>query len=517
MDNLLHNLPPIARRPALLHFLGSVLFVLVALWLAHWMGVKIAGFEYFGYFFCLIALPLIAMAGIERLTLIVFWTLPFMISPLPSLAGLTLKPPEIAAYLVATAVPLRAILRREPFAWPPASGAVLFFLAIMALSTAWEPPVPIPYVGDVAPLSRLAPGLRSSILVIWITLSWLVAVGIYNVLRSRPLLFRKCLAAHILSGGLACALSILAYLLRLKGINIVLAGHEMVFNFGYLRLCGFTDEPEYLGFYLLTVLPVTLVVRWFRPDWVSRRWCTASLVAQSIAMFLTLSAGSWAGTMAAMAVVLGLLVVPQFRRLRISRRALMQFGAGLLIIAALIGELYASNPSYASFMGEMAVKLSSGQDHFRGDERTAGYALAQSSPVLGVGPGMEGFYFPRVHPRQQSQWSGKTRDIMNLYVGTLADMGITGLFALLCAGLFGLAALAKVLRRYGPVNVPILTSLVAALVGIAVQYFALFSLTIIHFPVLAGLAFAAASVELCPRERDTPRLTTLENVPLLNA
>src|SRR5579862_5991307 len=82
----------------------------------------VAGFG-IGFFPPLTALPIaafgviVAIRGIEFLSVLAFWTLPYMIVNLPT-GVFTLKLPEVCAYLFAAAFFARALLRRERLALP---------------------------------------------------------------------------------------------------------------------------------------------------------------------------------------------------------------------------------------------------------------------------------------------------------------------------------------------------------------------------------------------------------------
>src|SRR5579872_1836106 len=191
------------------------------------LGAAVGLFPPLAFLIVAVAALVIAALNLERLGVLLFWTLPYMVVNLPT-GVFTLKLPEVVAYLFAAAFAARALLRRERIQLPPATLQVLLYLAVMGISAACSPPVPIPYQADVTAFDRNAPHLRSLSLVIWLSLSWLVVTGLYNVVGGRSALFDRCVRAHVLSGGLASLISIGIYVLALRGIELTNVGGQGV-------------------------------------------------------------------------------------------------------------------------------------------------------------------------------------------------------------------------------------------------------------------------------------------------
>ena len=81
-------------------------------------------------------------------------------------------------------------------------------------------------------------------------------------------------------------------------------GRNLIFDTGqFLRLAGVAYEPTFLSFYLMTTIPVTLMVWLYQPTWLPRRLLLLSLFLQATAMLLTFSAGGWASLLVALALV----------------------------------------------------------------------------------------------------------------------------------------------------------------------------------------------------------------------
>jgi len=464
---------------------------LPALLAAGLIGLGAAWFPPFAFLFIALAGVVLAIRGLEVLCVLTFVTLPYMVVNLPT-GAFTLKLPEVVAYLFAGTFTARALLRNERPLLPPATLPVLVYLGVMALSAACSPPVAAPYQGDVPPMDRNSPTLRSLSLVIWLGLSWLVVTAFYNYLGERPALFRRCVRAHVLAGGLAALISLGMYALALMGMELTNVGglgreRSLVPMSGsVLRLAGVAYEPLFLAFYLQTVIPVTLVALLFLPDWLPRWLAAAALVAQLLAMLLTFSAGGAAGLLIAL-----LLLVPLWRHWRPSRRAALSLAVVVVVFTGLVGGIVVAQRDVILKFAAIVDKLSGG-DEIRQNEWAAGYGIFEDYPVLGIGPGMAGYHFPRYHPNMQSQFLGGLRDVNNLYLSIMTDTGLVGMAAFGWCALAGAGALLAALRRRGVANAPALAALTASLVGCAVQYVSLNALFLIYFCVLIGFATAAA-------------------------
>lgn len=441
------------------------------------------------------AIVVFAACGVEALGVAVFWALPYMSFNLPT-GSFTLKLCDGVAYLFTVAWLARTALRHERIALPPATAQVLVFLAAMAISAMCSPNVPAIYSDDLSPTNRNAPNFRSGSLIIWLGLSWLVVVALYNVVGSRPDLYRRCVRAHILSSGLACLISLGMYGMGLYGFrfNEHANGRSLIFDTGrYLRLAGVAYEPMFLGFYLLTVIPVTLAVRSFHPEWLSRRTCTFVLGLQILAMLLTLSTGGWAGLVIAL-MVMALLLRPPVLRPRVV--------VGIGMVIALSAVAFVAAPKLQSIVGDTTNKITNGGDNIRKLEWKVGYDLIDDYPVLGVGPGMARFYFTRYHATMRSVPFGLDEEINNVYINVMAENGIVGFAAFIGCAIAGIGGLMLPLRRFGPKRLPLLCALFASLMGVAAQYNGLNSLFVVYFPVLVGLACAAA--RLAPSGVEAP-------------
>lgn len=458
---------------------------------------------------CALAVVVIAMRGVERLCVALFLLLPYMVVNMPT-GAFTLKLPEAVAYLLAAAALGRAMLRREPLLLPPATIPVIAYLGVMAVATACAPAIPVPYLGSDSGGLRASPSLRSLSAIVWLGLSWLVVIAVYNVVGRRPDLYRRCVCAHIVGGGVAAIVSLGMFVLSLLGLRFANALGSTVRDLvrnegGVFRLAGVAYEPMFLGFYLQTVIPVTTVVLLLRHGWLPRWTLRLCLAAQCLAMILAFSSGGWAGLLVSFSILSVVLFAPLFRDGRLPRRLLAQIGATLLLVVLVGGGVAMTQAAASRIVSRTLGKIGGGSrgDAIRADEFAVGWSAVDARPLLGVGPGLAAFYFPRFHPVMQSQSLTGLREINSLYITTLAETGLIGFCALMWCGIVGTAALASAVRRAGSSNVPILTALSASLVGCAVQYFSLNPLFLIYFTGLVGLAVTGA--RLAPTDAERPQ------------
>ncbi len=450
------------------------------------LGVAVAFTPVVGLLLCALAVVVVAVRWVELLSVAMFLTLPYMVANLPT-GAFTLKLCDAVAYLFAGAWAARALLRRDRVFWPPATGAVLVYLAVLAVSTAFSPPVPRPYLGDVDLNSRNAPDFRSISLIVWLGLSWLVVVALYNVVGSRPDLYRRCVCTHILGSGIACVIGLVMYGLALFfgfQFHESSMGRSLIFlNGDYLRLAGVAYEPLFMGFYLTTVIPVTVVVRQLRPGWIPRRLVTLVLALQCLALLLTFSAGGWA------AMVISMLILAPLLLRHMTAQERKRLGVSLAALAVLVGVGCVVVPKVRSTISSPLSKIAGGGDPVRKNEWAVGYAVISDHPFLGIGPGLARFYFGR-YDFQRSTPLFFDQEINSVYINVVAESGVVGGLAFVWCAFSGIRALLTVVWRRGVSNVPILTALVASLFGVAAQYTSLNSLFLVYFPALIGITVA---------------------------
>ena len=438
-------------------------------------------------------LVLLAARQVERLAVLSFWTLPYMVANMPT-GAFTLKLPELVAYLFAAAYFARAWARRERIEFPPATAVVLIYLAVLSISAALSPVIPDHFRGTVAETDRNSAGFRSASIVIWLLISWAVVIAAYNVIGRSRSLFRRCLRAHILGSGIACAVSVGIYVLTLGGLQVWnVAGLGIARNLAPIagsvfRLAGVAYEPLFLAFYLVTVIPVTIAALLHYTDLVPRNLAAICLGLQGLALLLTFSTGGYVAIGAAL-----LFLWPVIRAGQISRKTVGALAAAVLLLMLAATGFLARQENSLGLFGVALEKLVAGGDEIRRAENLTGLLIFEQYPVIGVGPGMAGYHFPRYHPYLQSQiLSGGVPEVNSVYLGALAETGVVGLAALAFCALAGAAGLLRAARSAGPRRFPALWALLASLGGCAVHYAGLNPLFLIYFTGLLALAVSAA-------------------------
>jgi O-antigen ligase len=362
-------------------------WVAAGLMAAFLLGAAIGAVPLLAFLAIAIASVVIAVVALDRLAILVFWTLPYMVANLPT-GSFTLKVPEVVGYLFATAFLARSLIRRERIVLPPATLQLIAYLAALVLAALFAPPVPSPYLGGVMAYDRNSPAFRPMSIVIWIGLSWLLVIALYNVVGSRPKLLWKCVRAHVLSGGGAAIVSLTIYVLALRGVNLVNTasgglGRSLVTESGEgFRLAGVAYEPLFLAFYLQTVIPITAVALLAYSNWIPRWISGLCLGAQLMAMMLTVSAGGWMGALVGL-----LLLWPARLGRRLSRKAQLGLFAGFASVISLIVFVAIAQKDFSRIASGAAGKILSGGDRVRAGEWEAGMRMFEARPLTGMGPG----------------------------------------------------------------------------------------------------------------------------------
>jgi O-antigen ligase len=463
-----------------------------ALALSVLLGVAVGAVPLLAYLIIALACVVIAVVSIERLAVLVFWTLPYMVANVPT-GSFTLKLPEVVGYLFCTAFFARALIRKERVTLPSGTIQLILYLCALTVAALLAPPVPTPFMSDISSTDRNSPTLRPLSIVIWLGLSWMMIVALYNVLGGKPQLLWKCAKAHILSGGLAAVISVGIYVIAMRGMTFTnvsqgSVARSLVTESGEgFRLAGVAYEPLFLAFYLQTVIPITTVALLVYPKWIPRWLSAICLLAQLTALLLTVSAGGWAGATLAL-----LLLIPARLIGRIPRRVRLAFLTGAVVLAGVVGVVIVSQQSFLSVATSAANKILAGSDPIRQGEFDAGINMFMERPLTGMGPGLASYHFPRYHPRMWRQVPTSIPEVNNLYLNELACGGLLGFILFGWLLIMSAAVPLRALLRHGPHRVPILTALSASLVGCMVQYMSLNALFLIYFCVIVGLTFAVA-------------------------
>jgi O-antigen ligase len=156
---------------------------------------------------------------------------------------------------------------------------------------------------------------------------------------------------------------------------------------------------------------------------------------------------------------------------------------------------------YLAIVARITEKLT-GADQVRQGEWAAGFGIFRDHPLLGVGPGMAGYHFPRYHPLLQSQiTTGSVPEVTNLYLMALTESGILGFMALITCWIAGASVLLHAVLQRGIERHPSVYALGCSLAACAIQYLSLNPLFLIYFCVTVGLALAGVRLAAAHDEK----------------
>lgn len=266
--------------------------------------------------------------------------------------------------------------------------------------------------------------------------------------------------------------------------------------FGFPRVQAFSMEPLYLANYLLIPIGVGLALFFNRVDIPLKRWWLIILLALLLVIFvLTVSRGGYLGLVGTF-LVIGILL---FRRVFTWKNVLI----GVAIVAIVgYGVVFALSKGEAravgEFLGHVTLQdLVQGQgESVEGRLKTFRHALNawRESPIFGQGIGNYGpwnLHYPNATPP-------KGWDIVNNeYIEIMAETGLVGLIAY---SLLLIVLIFRTFSAYKYVHDPflraVLVGLLAALIGILIQYNFMSTLYIIHIWVAIGLLIAVQNIIL---------------------
>jgi len=283
-------------------------------------------------------------------------------------------------------------------------------------------------------------------------------------------------------------------------ITLLKAGYGSAV-FGFPRIQAFSMEPLYYANFLLIPIAVALALFFNKVDIPLKRWWLEGLLILLLIDFvLTVSRGGYLGLVGTFLVV-GLLL---FKRVFTWKNILI----GLVSIFVIgYGVLFALNKgetrAVGEFIGHVTLQdLFSGKgESVEGRLKTFRHALNawRESPIFGNGIGNYGPWTKHYPPTTPvTGW-----DIVNnQYIELMAETGIVGLAA------YAILVIVLIIRTFiaykyahDPFLKAVLVGLLAALVGILIQYNFLSTLYIIHIWILIGLLCAVQNIILKNRKQ----------------
>lgn len=308
----------------------------------------------------------------------------------------------------------------------------------------------------------------------------------------------KIITILFISSFLVCLFGLFQFFGDLAGIPISVTLLKDIYTkeiFGFPRIQAFSMEPLYFANFLL--IPICLGISYFfgkikkssDPDQANkfldnRLNLVLFLVILLINFVLAVSRGAYI----ALIIALVLLFFVYFRRVfnwkNILIFAVTALVVGYGVIFALSkGEFRATN----EFVGHVLLKDMNAGESIQG--RLQGFrsslVMFNQSPIFGIGIGN---YGPNISGKPYVNPPGGWPIVNNQYIETLTETGIAGLATLL---LFLLALIWRSVKAYRQAQDPFLKAtmigLLAAFLGILVQYNSFSTLYIIHVWVLIGV------------------------------
>lgn len=389
------------------------------------------------------------------------------------ISGVTIRISQVIAVLAILAWIFRGLnlnsfkLRPNPIFWP-----VMIFLAINLLG-----------------LVNAVNFDRS--LKVWLFTAFTLSISIIlpNIIRHGDQMPRLIKILYI-SVFLVTAFGLYQFMGDIIGLSPSLTGLRPQYTkdvLGFPRIQSTALEPLYFANYLLIPLSIILSLVLSKNKKIKPLYSIGLLALAGINLVLTVARGGYI----AFAVCCAFLAVVYFKKL-FSLRNIVYLALALIIIG--IGANYFLNIDDAkeSFI-EHTSNLFTGASYFeRVNTIDKAINAWRSHPIIGIGPGSFGSY-TSFHPLIEPD-SGYLI-VNNEYIELLAETGIFGLAAFILIIIIVLLRTAKaILKAEDRFIKAVLIGLLAALIGILVQYNTFSILYIMHIWTTIGLLIACQNI-----------------------
>jgi O-antigen ligase len=324
-----------------------------------------------------------------------------------------------------------------------------------------------------------------------IIISWLVPhfVTDAGVLRRLTIVL-------LVSTALVCFFGLFQFAGDLIGLPPSLTGLRDLYTsevFGFPRIQSTFLEPLYFANFLLIPLAIIISLLLAGQHVLRPIWLIALMLLAGVNFVLTLSRGGYIA-LAVTLLVLGAVYWKKVltpHRILLAGLALLVIGAGAYQFLGLTGHRDESIDAFS----RQATGLFTGASY--ADRATTiedAWALTKAHPWLGVGIGNFGpsiATFPLVQPE------GGWLIVNNEFVELAAEVGVFGLtvFVLLLLVLF-IRSVRAIRAAHDPFVRALLVGLLAAFIGVIVQYQTFSILYIMHVWFLFGLMVAAQNIVL---------------------
>ncbi len=312
----------------------------------------------------------------------------------------------------------------------------------------------------------------------------------------------------------------------------------------YVRIQGLFCEPLIFGAYLVTILPLEIVLLLKKTPWIQRKWLIVMIIPQVLALAFTFSRSAWLGILAAMSVIL----LYYFTRFIVTYRHKVIIP--LLIVVVLAGVVLKHQPLKGELLNlkerfsvlfnidyypTLKDKCSDLKERFstlfnigpyliahwekkdwatpeqwsafcRVNDIIAGWRMFLAHPFLGVGWGNYIFHYSRYDPRL-AEWDWLDErpvsvTVNNLPIKVLSETGSVGF--MIFVGIIGtfIFTIAKVIRRQASEWRAPLVGYLAAFIGLMVcyQFFSTFYFSFVWVMLGMGMAARRLALRECNQE-----------------
>lgn len=253
---------------------------------------------------------------------------------------------------------------------------------------------------------------------------------------------------------------------------------------GFTRIQSTFLEPLYFANFL--ILPITLLIVLLinKKEKFNKWWLGAVLFLASLNFILTVSRGAYVGLFFAL---IALAVI--YRKKIFKPKILLSCFLAFLLLVIISSQFLGGQ------IGDFVLHL---QDSFSGaafKERTETFTQAfsawQEHPIIGIGPGSFGpwvYVSPFIIPG--AGW----KIVNNLYLEILAESGILGLIFFISSLIILFINSIKTILKSAGINKIIMAGLLAAFIGVFIQYNTFSILYIMHVWFLIGLMLAVQNL-----------------------
>jgi O-antigen ligase len=410
--------------------------------------------------------------------LLLIFSLPFERIPTIDVGLVTLKVNQFLALSVLIAWILSVIFEKRKIISNPLTWPIILFIFANLIS--------IFHAGNVE---------RAFQVFIFIFFMAIISFLVVNMVSTEDIL-KKVLKTILYTSIFICIFGVYQFFGDLIGLSSTLTGLKEGYTkavFGFPRIMAFSNEPLYLANFLLIPLGVSAALFFSKDKFIPKIYLFLTLLLMLLVFILTVSRGAYAG-LGAMALFLILFFLKKIFTWK-------NIVIGLLAITIVLGGTYyflsrAEPQALDEFIGHITVNDISAGESTQGRLQSyqVAYDIFLDNPINGIGVGNYGPYvknFP--DSADVSGW-----DIVNNeYLEIMAETGLVGIitFVLILLVIFFRSYMVY-FRTKNEFLKTILLGLVAALIGVLVQYNFFSTLYIMHIWVLIGLIIAVQNISI---------------------